>query len=533
MPPFTLTALIEEAARERPDRTAFIEEERAWTYAQFADLVGRTAAWAQARGVGVGTRVAIWLPNRIEWLVWLFACARLGATVAAVNTRFRSAELTYLLTRSKASWLVLQPGFRRIDFAGVLAGMEPGQIPDLERVAVLGEMKGRGTKVLGRPAERFALEALEPATVPDAARPDSPVVYFTTSGTTKGPKLVVHQQRTLEAHARDTARAFGFDRPGARLLAMVPFCGTYGLASALGAFAGGAPIVILDAFDAERARSLLQKHEVTHAFGGDDSFGRILDISPEPVPFPKARLFGYAVFQPGGQAVAAKAWSRGAPLFGLYGSSEVQALFSVQPKDLPLEERIKGGGRPASSAARVRARSVDTGLLLPAGEVGELEIMAPRSAFAGYLDNLEATAEATTDDGFFRTGDLGYVREDGSFVYEARAGDAMRIGGFLVAPAEIEDFLKTLPGIADAQVVAVPIEGKAQPVAFVIHAKGRKPRPDAIRTSAAEVMAAYKVPARVWQIEAFPVTESANGIKIQKGKLREMAAALIARERGS
>jgi fatty-acyl-CoA synthase len=181
----------------------------------------------------------------------------------------------------------------------------------------------------------------------------------------------------------------------------------------------------------------------------------------------------------------------------------------------------------------VRARSVDTGLLLPAGEVGELEIMAPRSAFAGYLDNLEATAEATTDDGFFRTGDLGYVREDGSFVYEARAGDAMRIGGFLVAPAEIEDFLKTLPGIADAQVVAVPIEGKAQPVAFVIHAKGRKPRPDAIRTSAAEVMAAYKVPARVWQIEAFPVTESANGIKIQKGKLREMAAALIARERGS
>ncbi|MBJ6899960.1 AMP-binding protein, partial [Vibrio cholerae] len=92
------------------------------------------------------------------------------------------------------------------------------------------------------------------------------------------------------------------------------------------------------------------------------------------------------------------------------------------------------------------------------GVSGEIEISAP-SRFLGYFNNIEATREAITQDGFFRTGDIGRVRGDGAFVYEARAGDAMRLGGFLVSPGEIEDELKACPGVADAQVLAIDLKG--------------------------------------------------------------------------
>src|SRR5262249_820280 len=154
----------------------------------------------------------------------------------------------------------------------------------------------------------------------------------------------------------------------------------------------------------------------------DEMFARILEHCPEPRPFPAARTFGYAIFQPGGQAVAERAWDRGAPLCGLYGSSELQALLAVQPPTLPLSERIAGGRCPVSSEARVRVRDPDSGALLPPGQVGEIEIKSPRSAFAGYLDNPEATAAAITDDGYFRTGDLGSVRDEATFVFETRLG---------------------------------------------------------------------------------------------------------------
>src|SRR6266702_7623851 len=123
-----------------------------------------------------------------------------------------------------------------------------------------------------------------------------------------------------------------------------------------------------------------------------------------------------------------------------------------------------------SPDASVRVRATETGDLAADGVSGEIEISAP-SRFLGYFNNLEVTRDAITADGFFRTGDIGRLRGDGSFVYETRAGDAMRLGGFLVAPGEIEDELKSCAGVADAQVVAVHLNGQARCVAFVIPAQ--------------------------------------------------------------
>jgi fatty-acyl-CoA synthase len=516
-----LAALVERNLAERSAATAFFDGERRISHAEFDVLRRRTAAWLAAQGIGRGDRVAVWLVNRIEWLALLFGLAQAGAALVAVNTRFRAAELEYLLERSGARMLVLQLNFRGIDFPAVLAEVR-AELPALEKVAVVGAASTMPPRVLGKPVVAFDALDRTATEVADHADPDAPAAMFTTSGTTKGPKLVVHSQRTLAYHASKVAAAFGFDAPDARLLAGVPFGGVFGLSSALGAYAGGAPIVLMETFEPHAAATLARSREITHMFGPDALYRRLLEAAPGNDPFPAARMFGFAPMQAGGVDFAAAACAQGVPMFGLYGSSELHALFAVQAPSLTTSEQIAAGGRPvAGNEAEVRIRDVDSGALLPAGQSGEIEIRAP-SNFVGYYNNPEATAEALRPDGFFRTGDIGQLREDGSFLFETRRGDAIRLAGFLVNPAEIEDVIKRVSGVADAQVIGVEIGGNARCIAFVIRTPGSQTREEDI-AGACSSMAAFKMPARIWFIAEFPATQSANGTKIQRGLLREMA----------
>ena len=504
MEAFTLTGLLERQRLERPAALAFIEGERRFSYAELHSLAGRARAWLAAQGVGRGDRVAVWLVNRSEWLAVLFGLASLGATLVAANTRYRAAELEYLLSRSKARLLVMQRDFRNIDFDAALKGIAPQYLPPVAHIeAGFGSIEA--TEELSGDADPGAIAAL-----------------FTTSGTTQGPKLVMHAQRTLAQHACRVASAFGLGESGARLLAAMPYCGVYGLCAALGALAGGAPIVNMETAEGRAAAELVRRHAVTHIFASDELYRRMGQAVPGENPFPSARVFGYAAFQPGALELAREAWRRRIPLFGLYGSSEVQALFSIQPPGMPLDQRIEPGGLPVSADAEVRVRELDSGRLAAPGVSGELEIRAPTN-FAGYFDDPGATGAAMTEDGFVRTGDIGRMRADGSFVYETRKGDAIRLGGFLVNPAEIEDLLKRIPAVADVQVTAVEIAGQLRSVAFVVPAAGAAPSEGEVLDAARAIMAGFKVPARVWFVQGFPTTQSANGTKIQRARLREMA----------
>lgn len=521
--PPTLATLLANNLAERPDALAFVDGERRVTYAEFDRLCACTAAWLQQQGIGPGDRVAVWLVNRIEWMALLFALGRLGAAMMSVNTRFRAAELEHVLARSAARLLVIQRQFRGIDFDAVLAQADGSGLSALQRIAVLDGGASQPPTMLGKPTVAFAPTAAVAQEPADRSAPDALAILFTTSGTTRGPKLVMHVQRAIALHAQRVAKAFGFQAPGAGTLGAVPFCGTFGLVAALSSFAAGAPLVMMDAFDARRAAALVREHGLTHVFGTDEMLRRLLDLDTTAGAIPSVRVFGFVL----NEDLAARAYARGWPVVGLYGSSEVQALFSLQSMDLPMQERIQGGGRPASPEVEVRARSVDTGELLPPGASGELEIRSPTS-FVGYLDNPEATARAMGSDGFFRTGDVGRVREDGSFVFETRLGDAIRLGGFLVSPVEIEEVIRQLPGVADAQVVAVEIAQQARAVAFVIRSPGGPAvGENDVAGWVKSRMAGYKVPARVWFVDAFPVTHSANGDKIQRARLREEALARL------
>ena len=514
-----LLALAENGA---PDDILFVFDGAPVSRRDFARKVEQTAGWLAIHGIGHGDVIAVWLVNRIEWLALLFAAARIGAIVAAVNTRYRAADVAHVVGLSAAKMLVLEPGFRSIDFPAILAGLEPASVPQLKKIAIVGA----GDVASHWPVARFDAFERESRVPPIHANADAPLLLFTTSGTTKGPKLVAHSQRTLATHAYDIATALGISRETS-LLSMLPFCGTFGMASLLGFLAGGARIHAMDAFDAAPALRILQDEKITHSFGSDEMFRRILALTDAPKPLPHARLLGFAAFQPGWRDFAAEADRRGLPLHGLYGSSEVQALFSIGRADAPFADRIECGGWPMSPKARVCVRDAESGELAGAGVSGEIEISAP-SRFLGYFRNPEATAEATTVDGWFRTGDIGRLREDGSFIYETRAGDAMRLGGFLVGPGEIEDELKACDGVADAQVVAVEMGTQARCAAFVIARPGAALEESKLIAHVRARLAGYKIPARIFFIDAFPVTDSANGVKIQRAKLRAMAMERIA-----
>jgi fatty-acyl-CoA synthase len=517
---YTLPELLDRHLAEMPDAPALIDGDTAISYAAFDGLCRRTAGWLAAQGIRPGDRVAVWLINRLEWLALLFGLARLGATLIAVNTRFRAAELEHVIERCEPRMLVFQPRFRQADFGAVLRELHPQAVHSIGRIVAVGAEGG--LDVQGQACVAFDAFTAEFPEAPDRSHPDAIAAMFTTSGTTKGPKLVMHAQRSIAAHVRSVAGAFSIN-PQARVLAALPFCGVFGLDLVLGALAGGAPAILMEAFEATSAAEKIVRHGVTHVCGSDEMARRLVECASGDHPFPSLQIFGFAAFQPGSAELARIAWQRRIPLVGLYGSSEVQALFAFQPLDLALEARVEPGGLPvAGPGAEVRIRDIENGELAPVGTSGEIEIRAP-SMFAGYCNDHEATSAAIGSDGFLRTGDIGRLRPDGTFVFETRRGDALRLGGFLVSPAEIEDALKGIPDVADAQVVAIELDGRTRPVAFVI------PKPG-VHLSEAEVvarssgrMAAFKVPARVWFLDSFPMTESANGTKIQRARLREIA----------
>ena len=476
-------------------------------------------------GVARGDRVAIWMPNTVAWLTCFFACARLGAIAVSINTRFRSAELEDIVGRSGAKILVYWPGFRHIDFTQIIDGLSSEAVSHLQTIIAYDESadEPRLDTLHGKPVLSYReLLTKEPLTQEHASAADGCII-FPTSGTTRSPKFVLHSHASIRGHAADIARSFEIGAEGACSLLVPPMCGVFGFCMALSTLAAGRPLVMTPSFDATQVAALIRKHAVTHMGVVGDVVAQLLATSSDPRPFPSLRA---VIGVRAGQAAAAE--KRGLRLVGTYGSSELQAMLSVQPFDAPAEQRELGGGRLLGQGACVRARDRDTesGAIQPHGVQGELEFRLP-SQMLEYYGNPEATRKALTPDGFYRSGDLGYTVSDGEFVFLSRIGDALRLSGFLVNPVEIEAFMQDHPAIMAAQVVGVEVNGRVVPVAFVTMLPNALFDEQAILAYCANHMAHYKIPKRVFAVDEFPVTQGANGDKVQKTRLREMAQSLI------
>ncbi|GAB1577850.1 AMP-binding protein [Bordetella petrii] len=526
-PAAAFTARLESLARRNPGAVALIDRDRPLSLAALRDASRTLAAGLAEAGVGPGSRVALWLPNCAQWVVSFLACAHLGALVLAVNTRFRAAEVADILGRGRADWLVYWPGFKGIDFPAILADVPAQALAGLRGVIAL-DAAGQAPPPHGLPLLDFDSLARSAAPVPAPAGRDDGVLCFTTSGTTSLPKFVLHDQRTLLRHGDAIAHAYGYD-DATRVLAAAPFCGAFGFAMLAGALARGVPVVCEPVYDAGRAIDAIRRHRVTHAYANNEALAQWFQDG-RPGDFDTLRLCGFASFAPALDNLLDLAAAHGVPLTGLYGSSELVALVAAQPLDASqgdVSVRYLAGGRLIYPGARVRARDPQSGEVLPHGQSGELEIQAP-SLMRGYLDNPAATAAALVDDGYFKTGDLGYTLSERQFVFQARMGDSLRLAGFLVNPAEIERLVETLPGVRACQVVGATHQGKTVPYAFVLLRDGARPDPDGWRAACRRALAGFKVPVGFQALDAFPSVESANSVKIQKHRLRDMADALLA-----
>lgn len=519
--------LLADLAEETPEAPAFLHGEGALSFAQLFDAAGRAAQGLADLGVGPGDRVALWLPNVPAYPILYFACVRLGAIAVAVNTRYRAVEVADIVGRSGAKVLACAPGFRRIDFLSILAEVEPAALDALAAVVIVGEETNKVPPAIERLRRLpFGRLCSRPALGVNHASPKAPCNIFTTSGTTSAPKFVLHRQGAIASHAQQVARAFGLTAPETLSLSIMPLCGVFGFDQTLATLAAGKPCVLVESYEIDEIARLIDRHRPTTMFGSDDMYARLLEAVPGERPFPSIKWAGYANFNASLDDIAERAEARGLVLCGLYGMSEVQALYAQQPPDSAVARRKKGGGVPTSPLAHVRVRDPDSGELLGVGQPGALECAGP-SAMVGYFGNDKATAETITADGYVRTGDLAELDEHGGFTFLARMGDVLRLSGFLVNPLEIETHIQKVPGIADCQTIALARPDGVRAVSFVILKPGAALDEAGVIAHCRRGLANYKVPLRVFAVDDFPKTPSANGFKIQRTRLREMAEQLV------
>jgi len=518
-------------AKSHGQHPALIDQDVPTTFAQLHAQSQQLAGNLSKLGIGPNDRVAVWLPNCLAWLQAFLACAHLGATVLAVNTRFRSQEVADIVGRGQADWLLMWPDFKGIAFADILADVPQEVLSRLRAIITLGGTQGRATQAIAaRGYKVLGYETLlETPSVPPTAFGNAGVLCFTTSGTTSLPKFVLHDQATLIKHGEVMQQAYGYDAHS-RILASAPFCGAFGFSTLMGGLATGCTTVCEPVSDTHSTLAQIRKHRVTHTYANNESILKLFESAQSPADFESCKLFGFASFSPAINNLLEQAQRNQVELTGLYGSSELQALVAAQPTEASqgdLSVRYLSGGRLIHPDARVRTSDPETGQILKLGESGEIEIYSP-SRMVGYLDQPEATAKAMTADGYFKTGDLGYALSDRQFVFQTRMGDSMRLSGFLVNPAEIEQAVEKLPGVKACQVVGGTLGSKILPVAFLILEDGAQADPVSWTQACKRLMAGYKVPVRFEVVRVFPSVESANAVKIQKNKLRDLADALLA-----
>ncbi|WP_214404344.1 AMP-binding protein [Pseudonocardia lacus] len=480
-----------------------------------------------AAGVGPGDCVGVWLPNWSDALAWQVAASGLGAHVMGLNTRYNVEEVAHVLRRAAPRVLAVAAGFHDLDLVDRLRravaevdGAAPlvvpvagpdGADPDPAPFDV-----GGGTALVDREA-----------CAPPAGRDGSDLaVAFSTSGSTGLPKLAAHRERAVVEHGIADARRLGIG-PGDVVTLVLPLSGVFGFSTALATIAGGGTCLLEPVFDPPVVLAAMAEHRATHLVGGDDMVSRLVDAwTIEPADLTSLRWVGLADFMGRVEEIARWAAAEfGALTTGVYGSSEVFALATSWPDDVPAPRRWTGGGTPVSAAIRVRVADPETGAPLPDGEQGELLFAGP-TVVDEYLGSPEAAASAFTADGWFRTGDLAVRHPDGAIEYVCRMGDVLRLSGFLVAPAEIELRLAAHPAVVTAKVVgARSPDGAPQAVGFVVLDGGvdATATPQELREWCASALARFKVPSRIEIIDAMPTTSGTNGTKIRAAELREWA----------
>ncbi|MBF5043240.1 AMP-binding protein [Aggregicoccus sp. 17bor-14] len=513
----TLGRNLQRTVERVPDAEALVVRSQGFraTYRELWALTGRLARALMALGVARGERVAIWSPNRYEWVALQYATARMGAVLVNVNPAYRTSELEYALSQSGVSVLLLSARFRQTDYVAMLAEVRP-RLPQLREAIVFEE----GWERLLAGAERVSEAEL--AAREDALQFDDPINIQYTSGTTGFPKGATLSHHNILNNGFFIGETLGYSEKD-RVCIPVPFYHCFGMV--LGNLActthGACMVIPGEAFDPVLALEAVQAERCTALYGVPTMFIAELD-------HPRFSEFDLSSLRTGIMAgspcpvetmkqVQSRMHMREVSI--CYGMTETSPVSAQTATDDPLEKRVGTVGR-VHPHLELKVVDPETGAVLPQGQKGEL-CTRGYSVMLGYWSNAEATAQAIDAAGWMHTGDLAVMDADGYVNIVGRIKDMIIRGGENVYPREVEEFLHTHPAISEAQVIGVPSERYGEEVMAWVRLKpNAAASEEALKAFCTGRIATFKIP-RYWKfVDAFPMTVTG---KVQKFKMREQS----------
>lgn len=496
------------SARRWGDKTAVVDGARSFSFIELDERVNRFANALMDRGVRVGDTVALYSGNCAEFLVTYFACAKIGAVMVPINLVWRASETAYVLKHASIRYAISQA-------AHVPLLREASDIAERQlAVIVLGSPEEVAALA---PAERFdeVLEASSPD-LPEVLIEDrSPLMYMYTSGTTSAPKGVVLSHLAVYMGALSCAHEMRFTEKD-RLGSMMPLFHV----AQLNAFATptlfvGGTVVIMNGFEPYTLLRTIQEQKLTFIFALPKMYRELIDVPEfDDYDVSSLRRAGYAM-APIPKSDLLRGMEKLGCEFSLgFGQTEMTPTSTI----FHPEHQLSHHGSVGTQIINVQIEIMDDdGDILPRGESGEIVYRGPQ-ALEGYLDNPDATAEAMKY-GWFHSGDLGRIDDDGVLWFEDRKKDVIKTGGENVSSLEVERaLLEVHEDIKEVAVIGLPHPRWIEAItAVVIRHPGSTLDEAAIAEGLSSRLASFKRPKAIILADDLPRT--ATG-KIQKNVLR-------------
>jgi long-chain acyl-CoA synthetase len=477
-----LAEILTRSAATHPDRPALRLDEAELTYAQLDEASARVAGLLRGQGVARGDRVGIMLPNVPYFALCYYGALRAGAVVVPMNVLLKAREVAFYLGDSEA----------KVCFAW----------HDFGDQAQAGAAEAHTELFLVKPGEFEALlaEAEPYSGVAETADDDTAVILYT-SGTTGTPKGAELTHGNLARNVEAGLNLFD-PSPDEAILGALPLFHSFGQTCALNcAVAAGACLSLIPRFDAGKALGIIERDGVS-VFEGVPTMYAAMLADPERESFDVSTL---RLCVSGGGAMPLEVMRGFEETFGCailegYGLSETSPIASFNHPD---RERKPGSiGTPIEG---VEMRVVDEDHKpVPEGEVGEVAIRG-HNIMKGYWRKANATADGIDPDGWFYTGDMARVDEDGYFYIVDRKKDLIIRGGYNVYPREIEEVIYEHPAVREAAVIGIPHAELGEEVGAAIALnEGAEATQDELRDYVKGQVAAYKYPRRVWLVDELP-----------------------------
>ena len=494
-------------AETTPDAEAFIYFDRTWTWAQWNDRVRRLAGVLRAHGVERGDVVAFLDKNHPACVELTIAAASLGAANAIINFRLAADELDYVVNDSGAKLLIvgkeLKPSIDKIR----------GELTNVEHLI---EVTPEGEE--GDEYEALLAEAT-PVGRGDDVQPDDVCIIMYSSGTTGRPKGVELTQANIIAHTVNAHEGFEFDEGDKNMVSM-PLFHVGGSSYVQFGIHDGVPSVMTREVDGMSLAGAILKG-ANRTFLVPAVLAKVLESGEDAVKlFSTLKTFAYGASPMPLPLLRAglKAWPN-TDFIQAYGLTElcgvISHLLPEAHRAQDHEERLSSAGTLVPNA-EVRVVDPDTLEDVPTGEQGELWFRSPQ-LMKGYHNKPEATAESITEDGWFRTGDIGRVDEGGYVFVEDRLKDMIISGGENIYSIEVERVLAEHPAVAEVAVIGVPDDRWGESVKAVVSLEGEVSDKELI-SWARERLAAYKCPKTVEVVDELPRNPTG---KILKKDLRK------------